>query len=133
MSMTDPVADFLTRIRNALMRGQPEVRSPSSKLKVAIAEVLQSEGYIRGYQEEALPGNKKEVTLTLKYDAHGESVIRGLKRISRPGLRLHAKLDDLPHVYNGQGIAVVTTSLGVLSDYDCRQKRVSGEILCHVW
>lgn len=133
MSMTDPIADFLTHIRNALMRKHATVDSPSSKLKAEIARVLKEEGFVSDfltYQDErGLP----RIEVTLKYDKDGDSVIRGLQRVSRPGLRRHAGYDGLPPVYSGQGVAIVTTSKGVLTDLACREQKVGGEVLCQVW
>lgn len=133
MSMTDPVADFLTHIRNAAMRGHPSVESPSSKLKLEIARVLKEEGYIVDYSAAANAQDKMRLTVELKYDEEGDCIIRGLKRISRPGLRTHTGFRDLSPVLNGQGIAIVTTSQGVLTDYECRKRQVGGEVLCQVW
>ena len=133
MSMSDPVADFLTHIRNAIMRKHATVDSPSSKLKVEIARVLKDEGFIEDvltYNDER---GRPRIEVTLKYDKHGDSVIRGLKRISTPGLRRHMGYAELPPVLNGQGIAIVTTSKGVRTDLSCRESKVGGEVLCHVW
>jgi len=132
MSMTDPVADFLTHIRNATMRNHPTVESPSSKIKVEIARVLKEEGFIADFAATDADG-KARLTVELKYDEHGDCVIRGLKRISRPGLRSHQGFRELAPVLNGQGVAIVTTSKGVLTDIDCRKLQVGGEVLCHVW
>ena len=133
MSMTDPIADFLTHIRNALLRKHATVDSPASKLKVEIARVLKEQGFIQeflAYQnEQGLP----RIEVTLKYDKQGESVIRGLQRVSRPGLRRHKGYDKLSPVLNGQGIAILTTSKGVLTDGACRAGKVGGEVLCEVW
>jgi small subunit ribosomal protein S8 len=133
MSMTDPIADFLTHVRNALLRKHATVDSPSSKLKVEIARVLKEEGFIEDFlaydNEQGLP----RIEVTLKYDKRGDSVIRGLHRVSRPGLRRHKGYGSLPPVWNGQGIAIVTTSRGVLTDVACRTQKVGGEVLCEVW
>ena len=133
MSMTDPVADFLTHIRNALMRKHATVDSPSSKLKVEIARVLKEEGFVEDYLTYDDERGHPRIEVTLKYDRHGDSVIRGLKRISTPGLRRHRGYSDLHPVLSGQGIAIVTTSKGVLTDLVCRERKVGGEVLCHVW
>ena len=133
MSMTDPVADFLTHIRNATMRRHASVDSPCSKLKVEIARVLKEEGFIAEYTAYTNEGGKSRLSVDLKYDEHGDSVIRGLKRISRPGLRTHAGYSEIKPVYNGQGIAVITTSQGVMTDQACRKHQVGGEVLCHIW
>ncbi len=133
MSMTDPIADFITHIRNALMRKHAKVESPSNKLKLEIARVLKEEGFISEFAEFDNDKGKPRISVELKYDEFGESVIRGIKRISRPGLRRHAGFSDLQPVLNGQGIAVVTTSSGLMTDYDCRKKQIGGEVLCHIW
>ena len=133
MSMTDPVADFLTHIRNATMRRHATVESPGSKLKVEIARVLKEEGFISNYTAYDDETGKARLAVDLKYDEQGDSVIRGIKRISRPGLRRHASYSEIKPVYNGQGIAVVTTSQGVMTDQACRKHQVGGEILCHIW
>lgn len=133
MSMTDPVADFLTHIRNALMRKHATVDSPSSKLKAEIARVLKEEGFIEDYLSYADERGRPRIEVTLKYDKHGDSVIRGLKRVSRPGLRHHAGYEKIAPVLSGQGIAIVTTSKGVLTDLACRENKVGGEVLCQIW
>ena len=134
MSMTDPMADFLTHIRNAIMRRHPTVESPSSHLKEHVAEVLKKEGFIEDWK--VTPSEESglsRILVTLKYDGQGASVIRGIKRISTPGLRRHAGYGDLAPVLNGQGIAIVSTSKGVMSDFECRDQKVGGEVICHVW
>ena len=133
MSMNDPVADFLTRIRNATMRKHGNLSTPSSNLRVEIAKVLEKEGFIENWNAYKNDRGLPELEVTLKYDKHGESVIRGLKRISSPGLRRHCGFKELTPVLNGQGIAIVTTSHGVLTDIDCRQQKIGGEVLAHVW
>lgn len=133
MSMTDPVADFLTHIRNANMRKHATVESPASKLKVEVAKVLKQEGFIEDWLTFDSEQGKPRITVNLKYDAEGESVLRGIKRISRPGLRLQSGYKKLTPVLAGQGIAIVSTSKGVMTDYECRQQKVGGEVLCHVW
>ncbi len=133
MSMTDPVADFLTHIRNALMRKHATVESPGSKLKGQIARVLKEEGFIEDYLAFDDEQGRPRIEVTLKYDKQGDAVIRGLKRVSRPGLRRHEGYDGLRPVLNGQGIAIVTTSKGVLTDLACREQKVGGEVLCQVW
>jgi small subunit ribosomal protein S8 len=133
MSMTDPIADFLTHLRNALMRKHATVDSPSSKLKAQIARVLKEEGFIEDFltydDERGLP----RIEVSLKYDQRGDSVIRGLARVSRPGLRRHKGYAELHPVVNGQGIAIVTTSKGLMTDAACREKKVGGEVLCQIW
>ena len=132
MVMTDPIADMLTRIRNANMVRHPELELPSSKLKVEIADILKREGYIRDY--EVIEDNKQNVLrIFLKYGANNERVITGLKRISKPGLRVYAKADEVPRVLNGLGIAIVSTSKGVLSDKEARAQSVGGEVLAYIW
>jgi len=133
MSMTDPVADFLTHIRNALLRKHASVDSPASTLKADIARVLKEEGFIEDWNVFNDQREHARIEVTLKYDKNGDSVIRGLKRISRPGLRRHAGYRELSPVLSGQGIAIVTTSHGLLTDMSCRAKKIGGEVLCHVW
>ena len=133
MSMTDPIADFLTHIRNAIMRKHATVESPSSKLKVQIATVLKKEGFIEDFAQAKTESGLPRLVVTLKYDAQGDSVIRGLKRISSPGLRRHAGFGKLKPVLNGQGVAIVSTSKGLMTDFECRDLKVGGEVICHVW
>lgn len=130
MSMSDPIADMLTRIRNAQMMEKGSVRMPSSKLKAAIAKVLQDEGYIDGYRVATVDG-KPEMEVSLKYYA-GTPVIDKIERISRPGLRIYKGRDDLPRVMNGLGVAIVSTSQGVMTDRKARSLGVGGEVLCVV-
>lgn len=134
MSMTDPVADMLTRIRNANVAMHDDVSMPSSKLKEALAEVLKREGYIRDYRtEERTDGPGKKLTIDMKYSPERERVISGLKRVSKPGLRVYTKADGIPRVLGGIGVAVVSTSRGLMSDREARKRRVGGEVLCYVW
>jgi len=128
----DPIADMLTRIRNANKLRYEEVAMPSSKIKEGIAKILVSEGFIAGYRIDENEG-KKELVLTLKYSATGERVITGLKRISKPGLRVYAEADKIPSVLKGLGIAIVSTPNGLLTDRQARKQHVGGEILCYVW
>ena len=130
MSMSDPIADMLTRIRNAQMVGDDEVSVPASRKKTAIADVLKREGYIESYRAEERDG-RKQIVFTLKYH-EGESVITRIKRVSRPGLRIYKGADELPKVLNGLGIAVVSTPRGVMSDREARARRQGGEIICTV-
>lgn len=130
MSMQDPLADMLTRIRNALARGKAAVTLPSSKLKLAVAKVLQDEGYITGYA--VSEGVKPELTIDLKY-FQGKPVIAELDRVSRPGLRTYSGKKALPTVRGGLGIAIVSTSQGVMTDRAARQAGVGGEVLCTVF
>lgn len=132
MVMTDPIADFLTRIRNAIAQQHTTVSAPSSNMKVAIAEILKREGFIKGFEIEE--DNKQNViTVQLKYGRNNEKVITGIKRISKPGLRVYAKSNEVPKVLNGLGIAIVSTSNGLLTDKEARQRGVGGEILAYVW
>jgi len=128
----DPIADMLTRIRNANKLRYEEVSMPSSKIKEGIAKILLNEGFINGYHVEEEDG-KKCLVLSLKYSATGERVITGLKRISKPGLRVYAEADKIPSVLKGLGIAIVSTPNGLLTDRQARKQHVGGEILCYVW
>ena len=130
--MTDPIADMLTRIRNALVVKRETVDIPVSKTKTAIAQILLNEGYINGY-EVVGEGIDSKIVVTLKYGAKGEKVITGLKRISKPGLRIYAGYDELPKVLNGMGIAIVSTPKGVMTDKEARRQHHGGEILAYVW
>lgn len=131
MIMTDPIADMLTRIRNGLQARHETVDMPANKEKIAIAKILKDEGFITDY---TVTGDvKKTITITLKYGQNGEKVISGLKRISKPGLRAYAKVDAIPRVLNGLGIAIISTSEGVMTDREARAKHVGGEVLAYVW
>ena len=133
MTMTDPIADMLTRIRNANTAMHDTVTMPSSKLKESLATVLQREGYIEGY--EVAPSQKgpgKVLEITLKY-ADRKRTIAGLKRVSKPGLRIYAQADKMPRVLGGMGVAVLSTSQGLMTDSEARKRRVGGEVLCYVW
>ncbi len=130
MSMTDPIADFLTRIRNGQRSGKPEVAMPSSRIKLALAQVLKDEGYIEDYSVGSADG-KSTLTLRLKY-YQGRPVIDRLERVSRPGLRVYKGKDDLPRILGGMGVAIVSTSSGVMSDRAARAAGHGGEILCIV-
>ena len=134
MTMTDPIADMLTRIRNANIAMHDEVSMPSSKQKRALAEVLRREGYIASYAENdnrRRPG--KTLTIELKYSPERDRVISGLKRISKPGLRIYRRRTEIPRVQGGLGVAVVSTNKGLMSDREARRNRKGGEILCYVW
>ncbi|EKB58576.1 30S ribosomal protein S8 [Falseniella ignava] len=132
MTMTDPIADFLTRIRNANAQHHASVSAPSSKMKVAIAEILKEEGFIKDF--EVKEDNKQnEITIQLKYGQNNEKVITGLKRISKPGLRVFAKSEDVPKVLNGLGIAIISTSAGVITDKAARNQGVGGEVIAYIW
>lgn len=132
MVLTDPIADFLTRIRNANMAKHDSVEIPASNIKKSLAEILKQEGFIRDY-EVTEDGKQGVIKITLKYGPNGERVISGLKRISKPGLRNYVSADNLPKVLNGLGIAIVSTSAGILTDKEAREKNVGGEIIAYVW
>lgn len=132
MVMTDPIADMLTRIRNANQMRHETVSVPASSLKVSILNVLKDEGFIAGY-EVAEDNKQGMITIALKYTVTNERVIKGLKRISKPGLKVYAKVDELPRVLNGLGIAIISTSKGVMTDRDARKQKLGGEVLAHVW
>jgi small subunit ribosomal protein S8 len=132
--MTDPIADMLTRVRNANVAMRETVRMPSSKLKVALARILEREGYIAGFTTAdagAAPGSVLEIQM--KYTAERARAIAGLRRVSTPGLRVYARADRLPRVLGGLGVAVLSTSKGLMTDREARQQRVGGEVLCYVW
>jgi len=132
MTMTDPVADLLTRVRNANSAHHDSVSLPSSKLKTHIAEILQKEGYIAGFEvTDARVG--QTLTITLKYGPNRERSIAGIKRVSKPGLRVYAKSTELPRVLGGLGVAILSTSSGLLTDQEAKQKGVGGEVLAYVW
>ena len=131
MSVNDPLGDMLTRIRNALMRNKRNVNTPASALRRRVLDVLKSEGYIRDYAEVEHANGQKEFEIELKY-FEGDSVIREIKRISKPGRRVYSGVKDLPLVQNGLGIAILSTPKGVMSDSTARESNVGGEILCHV-
>jgi small subunit ribosomal protein S8 len=132
MALSDPLGDMLTRIRNGQRAQLGMVRSPASKLRRNVLEVLQREGYIRGYESRENGPGKQELSIELKYH-NGEPVIRELRRVSKPGRRIYAGVKDLPTVYNGLGIAILSTPRGVLSDAEAREAKVGGEILCTVF
>jgi len=129
---TDPIADMLTRIRNANMVTLPEVSMPSSKLKVALAKLLKEEGYVVDYKETS-EGIFKTLTITLKYDENNKPVITNLRRVSRPGLRTYHKAKNLEQVFGGMGISVISTSKGLLTDRKARKENLGGEVICQVW
>lgn len=132
MMVTDPIADMLTRIRNALSARHSTVSMEASKMKRAIAQILLDEGYIANF-EETTEGNFKTLVVTLKYGAKGEKVISGLRRISKPGLKIYANANELPKVLSGLGIAIVSTSKGVMTDKNARNLGIGGEVLAYVW
>lgn len=132
--MTDPLADMLTRIRNAVRVERPTVELPVSKVKRGVAEVLKREGYIWDWHEadeEGLP--TKQLHIDLKYGPNGERVIRHIRRVSKPGRRVYARADNLKPVLNGLGISIISTSRGVISDREARQRKLGGEVLCELW
>jgi small subunit ribosomal protein S8 len=134
MTMTDPIADMLTRIRNATVARHDSVRMPSSKLKEALADVLEREGYIASHAvtgDVGRPGRTLEINL--KFTEERQPIISGLRRVSKPGLRVYIKADRLPRVLGGLGVAVLSTSQGLLTDREARERRVGGEVLCYVW
>lgn len=132
MTMTDPVADMLTRIRNANVAFSEEISMPSSKLKAAVADILKQEGYIRDYLVEP---TRPQATLrvALKFSRDRERSLSGIRRVSKPGLRVYAKKDEIPRVLGGLGIAILSTSSGLMTDRDARKKGVGGEVLAYVW
>lgn len=132
MSMSDPIADMLTRIRNANMVRHEKVEVPASKIKKEIAEILKREGFIR--DAEYIEDNKQGIIrIFLKYGPNNERVITGLKRISKPGLRVYTKASEIPRVLGGLGIAIISTSKGVMTDKQARQLKTGGEVICYVW
>jgi small subunit ribosomal protein S8 len=134
MTMTDPIADMLTRIRNANVAMHDDVRMPSSKQKLALAELLRTEGYIEGFDVEPTQGRPGDtLTITMKYSPERKRVISGLKRVSKPGLRVYTKAETVPRVLGGLGVAVLSTSQGLMTDREARKRRVGGEVLCEVW
>jgi small subunit ribosomal protein S8 len=132
MLVTDPIADMLTRIRNALVVKHDTVEVPVSNMKLAIADILLNEGYIKGYTVSE-GGVEKMMNITLKYGPNRQRVITGLKRISKPGLRVYARKDNIPKVLNGLGIAIISTSKGIMTDREARKVGVGGEVLAYIW
>ena len=134
MTMTDPIADMLTRVRNANTAMHDTVKMPSSKLKEALAEILQREGYIDGFDVNPAPsGPGKVLEIKLKYSSDRARTIAGLRRVSKPGLRIYAQADRMPRVLGGLGVAVLSTSQGLMTDREARKRHVGGEVLCYVW
>ena len=131
MPVTDPISDFLTRIRNAAKAKKVRVDIPASKMKISLAEILKKQSFIRDYQ--VVEDNKQNIiSIILRY-TDGESAISGLKRVSTPGLRIYKNTKDLPRVLNGLGVAVISTSKGLLTDRDARQQSIGGEVVCYIW
>jgi small subunit ribosomal protein S8 len=133
MTMTDPIADMLTRIRNANVAMHDQVRMPSSKLKESLAAILQREGYIDGYQVRDSSGPGRILEIKMKYAPDRSRTISGIRRVSKPGLRVYTAADKLPRVLGGLGVAVLSTSHGLMTDREARQRKVGGEVLCYVW
>ena len=132
MSMTDPIADLLTRIRNAVQVKKKDLSLPSSKMKVEIVKILKDEGFIRNFK--VVDDNKQGIlNITLKYNDEGEGVISGLKRISKPGCRIYSDKDSIPKVLGGLGVVIVSTSQGILTGKQCEDQGVGGEVLCSIW
>ena len=132
MTMTDPVADMLTRIRNANQAKHFRVDIPASKIKLGLAKILKSEGYVRDFR--VIEDRKQKILrVYLKYGRKQQTVLRGLKRISKPGRRIYCKGDKIPRVLNGYGTAIISTSTGVLTDQECRDQNVGGEVICYIW
>lgn len=132
MSVSDPIGDMLTRIRNACMARRGTVAVPSSKMKIAIADILKREGFIKDYTiEQGSPANT--IVITLKYTADRQSVITGLKRVSKPGLRIYTRRSEIPRVRGGMGLSILSTPKGVLAGHEAWKERVGGEVLCYVW
>jgi small subunit ribosomal protein S8 len=132
MNITDPIADMLTRIRNATTARHDDVRLPSSKMKVAIARVLKEEGFIKDF-EEAADGPRRLLRLRLAYTGKKEPVLTGLKRVSKPGLRVYVQKREIPRVYGGLGVAILSTPHGIMTGQQAWRQRVGGEVLCYVW
>ena len=137
MVMTDPIADMLTRIRNANQAKHEKVEMPASKAKIEVLEVIRKEGYINGYEVvdgKTINGNPcKNIIVTLKYTDKKERVIKGITRISKPGLRTYAKASEMPKVFNGLGVAIVSTSNGVMTDREARKLKIGGEVMAYIW
>jgi small subunit ribosomal protein S8 len=134
MTMTDPIADMLTRVRNANVAMHDEVRMPSSKLKEALAAILTKEGYIEGFELDDNPGKPgRTLVVKMKYSPERARTISGIQRVSKPGLRVYRKANEVPRVLGGLGVAVLSTSQGLLSDREARKRKVGGEVLCFVW
>ncbi len=132
MSMTDPLGDMLTRIRNALMRGKSKVTTPASSLRAHVLDVLSAEGYIRGYSRIDYDNGKAEFDIELKY-FEGSPVIREITRISKPGRRVYSSVKSIPRVANGLGVSILSTPKGVMADHDAREQNVGGEVLCQIF
>jgi small subunit ribosomal protein S8 len=132
MSMTDPIADMLTRIRNALQAGHPQVAVPGSRIKTEIARILKEEGFISEFSTKQ-DDKQGQLSMELRYDPEKKGIILGIERVSKPGRRVYRGRDELPQVLNGLGVAVISTSQGVMTDAQARKRGVGGEVLCRVW
>jgi small subunit ribosomal protein S8 len=132
MAVSDPIADMLTRIRNGALARHDSVLMPASKMKLNIAKILKQEGYISGFEVSGT-GAEREMKITLKYQERNKSVISGLKRMSKPGLRLYVQRNEIPRVYGGMGIAILSTSRGVVPSYKAWKQGLGGELLCYIW
>jgi small subunit ribosomal protein S8 len=132
MPMTDPLGDLLTRIRNAQTRGRTSVKTPASSLRRRVLDVLQAEGYIRGYSQAEFATGKNEFEIELKY-SDGEPVIREIQRVSKPGRRVYSSVKNIPTIHNGLGISILSTPKGVMADHEARDQNVGGEVLCRVF
>lgn len=133
MTMTDPIADYLTRIRNAIIAKRDEVQIPSSNIKVAITKLLKNEGYIRNFKILEEKSKQGIIKIHLKYDDDGKSIIANLERVSKPGRRIYVKKEEIPKVLNGLGIAIISTPYGIVTDAKARKLGVGGELLCKIW
>ncbi len=130
--LTDPISDMLIRIKNALMARHKTVEIPASKMKIEIARILKEEGYIEDYEViETYPQNR--IKIVLKYDENKRPVIRGVKRVSKPGRRIYKGYKDLPKVLDGLGIAIISTSQGIMTDFEARKRKIGGEVICEIW
>jgi small subunit ribosomal protein S8 len=130
--ITDPIADMLTRLRNAAMAGHESVLIPASKMNMSIIHILRQEGFIQAYEMVGTK-NRRAVKVTLKYEDRKEPLIRGLKRVSKPGLRVYIGRDEIPRVYGGLGVAIISTSKGVMAGYKARRQGLGGELICYIW
>ncbi len=134
MPVTDPISDMLTRIRNAVAARHDHVRVPASKMKLALADVLAGEGFIKGYQVSSEASDpRREIEIELLYGDGGDSVLTGLQRVSRPGLRVYVQKREIPRVYGGLGVAILSTPRGIMTGHAARSENVGGEVLCYVW
>ncbi|HEY9792851.1 MAG TPA: 30S ribosomal protein S8 [Candidatus Obscuribacterales bacterium] len=133
MPVTDPISDMFTRIRNGARTSAPSVEMPASKLKLKVAEVLRNEGFISSFETKALGSPEQKLRIVLKYGPKGEQVIQGLKRVSRPGLRIYRPAKKVPRVYGGLGVAIVSTSQGLMTDRQARKSNLGGEVLAYIW